>query len=292
MPIVTKQDNTRISGKHYPDIELTLEQQEYLKYKRLSEILDQNQAYLYDADKVKYYKNLQDFYNTNFFGYGVVGKQTNYNPADPDDQAKIESNFEYARQTVKNFYSTLIAEGVGNTLKGILPLVGRNRVIDKMSNLTPYKIGGGAEAVVIDNSPLSVGKITQISKGDMAARNLVPNTVPSRFVGYVEQGSNKFPTYTQRKVNILDENGFNKYVDKLDKAMSKKGFRQVKDPNVQYRAYTNGKIVVDDVSPGNVGLNIFKKPKLIDFNISSVPEWLEQGFTLKLGGKLQKLIYG
>lgn len=47
--------------------------------------------------------------------------------------------------------------------------------------------------------------------------------------------------------------------------MQKSGFRKVNDPNVQYRAYTNGTVVVDDVSPGNVGLTFFKKPKLLDF---------------------------
>ena len=68
--------------------------------------------------------------------------------------------------------------------------------------------------------------------------------------------------------------------------MSKAGFRRVNDPNVQYRAYTNGSIVVDDVSPGNVGLTWFRKPKMIDFNLQTVPDWIAQGFTLKYGGQL------
>lgn len=68
-------------------------------------------------------------------------------------------------------------------------------------------------------------------------------------------------------MKVLTEKTFPKYVDKLDKAMQKKGFRKVNDPNVQYRAYTDGKVVVDDVSPGNVGLNLFGKPRLIDFNL-------------------------
>ena len=68
-------------------------------------------------------------------------------------------------------------------------------------------------------------------------------------------------------MKILTNKTFPKYVGKLDKAMQKKGFRKVNDPNVQYRAYTDGKVVVDDVSPGNVGLNLFGKPRLIDFNL-------------------------
>lgn len=62
---------------------------------------------------------------------------------------------------------------------------------------------------------------------------------------------------------------------------------KVNDPNVQYRAYTNGTVVVDDVSPGNVGLTFFKKPKLLDFNFQTVPSWTSQGFTLKNGGKFK-----
>lgn len=49
--------------------------------------------------------------------------------------------------------------------------------------------------------------------------------------------------------------------------MQKKGFRKINDPNVQYRAYTNGNIVIDDVAPGNVGVDLFGQPKLIDFNM-------------------------
>jgi hypothetical protein len=39
--------------------------------------------------------------------------------------------------------------------------------------------------------------------------------------------------------------------------MQKKGFRKINDPNVQYRAYTDGNIVIDDVAPGNVGVDLF-----------------------------------
>ena len=62
---------------------------------------------------------------------------------------------------------------------------------------------------------------------------------------------------------------------------------RVNDPNVQYRAYTNGQVMVDDVSPGNVGLTFFRQPKMIDFNLQSIPEWIAQGFKLKKGGKLE-----
>ena len=121
----------------------------------------------------------------------------------------------------------------------------------------------------------------------MLKRNTIPNSLPLKFVGYVREGSKRFPTFIQKKVKVLSEKTFPKYVDKLDKAMQKSGFRKVNDPNVQYRAYTNGTVVVDDVSPGNVGLTFFKKPKLLDFNLQTVPSWTSQGFTLKNGGKFK-----
>lgn len=81
--------------------------------------------------------------------------------------------------------------------------------------------------------------------------------------------------------------------------MYKDGYRVVNDPQVQYRAYTNGKVVIDDISPGNIGLtsgnpqldkllpDFLKKPKIIDMAYQTIPEWLELGYQLKRnGGKL------
>ena len=128
--------------------------------------------------------------------------------------------------------------------------------------------------------------MTSISRGEMAIRNGIPNTVPSRYIGYVKDRGMRLPTYVQKKVKILTEETFPKYVERLDQAMQKSGFRRVSDPNVQYRAYTNGRIVVDDISPGNVGLDWLRRPKIIDSNVQTVPEWLEMGFHLKYGGKM------
>lgn len=230
---------------------------------------------------------MQNFYNSNFFGYGVFGKQTHYNPSKEEDQKKIQSNFNYAKDNVKNVGSSLITVGPMGSFKGVLPSVSKRVTIGKLSTLTPYKIGQGAEALVIRNSPTTVGKITQVGSGEMLKRNAIPNSLPLKFVGYVRDGSKRFPTFIQKKVKVLSEKTFPKYVNKLDKAMEKNGFRKVNDPNVQYRAYTNGTVVVDDVSLGNVGVTFFGKPKLLDFNIQTVPSWIEQGFTLKNGGKFK-----
>lgn len=281
------QDNTRVVRKQPLAFQLTKEQQARIRQRRLQEAARRNQAVIYDADKAKYYQNMQNFYNNNFFGYGVFGKQTHYDPSKEEDQKKIQSNFNYAKDNVKNIGTSLITVGPTSSFKGVLPSVSRRATVGKLSTLTPYKIGQGSEALVIRNSPTTVGKITQVGSGEMLKRNTIPNSLPLKFVGYVRDGSKRFPTFIQKKVKVLSEKTFPKYVDKLDKAMQKSGFRKVNDPNVQYRAYTNGTVVVDDVSPGNVGLTFFKKPKLLDFNLQTIPSWTSQGFTLKNGGKFK-----
>lgn len=284
---IVVQDNTRVVRKQPLAFQLTKEQQTRIRQRKLQEAARRNQAVIYDADKAKYYQNMQNFYNNNFFGYGVFGKQTHYDPSKEEDQKKIQSNFNYAKDNVKNIGTSLITVGPASSFKGVLPSVSRRVTVGKLSALTPYKIGQGSEALVIRNSPTTVGKITQVGSGEMLKRNVIPNSLPLKFVGYVRDGSKRFPTFIQKKVKVLSEKTFPKYVGKLDKAMQKSGFRKVNDPNVQYRAYTNGTVVVDDVSPGNVGLTFFKKPKLLDFNLQTVPSWTSQGFTLKNGGKFK-----
>ena len=284
---IAVQDNTRVVRTQPLTFRLTKEQQAKIRQKKLQEIAKRNQAVIYDTNKAKYYQNMQNFYNNNFFGYGVFGKQTHYNPSKEEDQKKIQSNFNYAKDNVKNIGISLITVGPASSFKGVLPSVSRRVTVGKLSALTPYKIGQGSEALVIRNSPTTVGKITQVGSGEMLKRNTIPNSLPLKFVGYVRDGSKRFPTFIQKKVKVLSEKTFPKYVSKLDKDMQKSGFRKVNDPNVQYRAYTNGTVVVDDVSPGNVGLTFFKKPKLLDFNLQTVPSWTSQGFTLKNGGKFK-----
>ena len=284
---IAVQDNTRVIRKQPLAFQLTKEQQTRIKQRKLQEAVKRNQAVIYNTDKAKYYQNMQNFYNNNFFGYGVFGKQTHYDPSKEENQKKIQSNFNYAKDNVKNIGTSLITVGPASSFKGVLPSVSRRVTVGKLSALTPYKIGQGSEALVIRNSPTTVGKITQVGSGEMLKRNVIPNSLPLKFVGYVRDGSKRFPTFIQKKVKVLSEKTFPKYVGKLDKAMQKSGFRKVNDPNVQYRAYTNGTVVVDDVSPGNVGLTFFKKPKLLDFNLQTVPSWTSQGFTLKNGGKFK-----
>lgn len=298
---VARQDNTRVVRKTPIKFKLSPEQIERIKQRKIREAIKKNQAYIYDADKAKYYRNLQNFYNNNFFGYGVFGRQTRYDPTTPEGQAAIQSNFNYAKGNAADFVGNIAGVGatgvIGNAgrksiqlynklTKGVFKAPSKNGALGTLKQYSKNPIGGGAEAVVVNNTPTTVGKMTSIPVEEMTARNQIPNTVPSKYIGYVKDRGTKLPTYVQKKLRILTEQTFPKYANKLDRAMERSGFRRVNDPNVQYRAYTNGQVVVDDVAPGNVGLDWLRRPKMIDFNMQTVPEWTAQGFTLKDGGIL------
>lgn len=297
---VAPQDNIRVVKKQViKPIKLTPEQIKNIQLKKLQQ--SSGKARIYDADKAKYYRNLQNFYNQNVFGYGISGNQTRYDPTTPEGQAAIQQNFDYAKGNATNFLSNVTGVGLTSDIsmagrgaiqfhnkltKGVFRTPSKNGALGTLKQYSKNPIGGGAEAVVVDNTPTTVGKMTSIPVEEMAARNQIPNTVPSKYIGYVKDRRTKLPTYIQQKVKVLTEQTFPKYVGKLDKAMERSGFRRVNDPNVQYRAYTNGQVVVDDVAPGNVGLDWLRRPKMIDFNMQTVPEWTAQGFHLKRGGKL------
>lgn len=285
-------DNTRVAEPIIEKrIKLTPEQLQMIQYRKLQEAAKKNQAYISDG----YYKNLQNFYNNNVFGYGLQGTPTNFNPNTPEGQQAISSTFNYAKGNALDFltdtFGVGMSSGIGNTVyfkftKGVFKSPSRKGALGTMEQYAKNPIGQGAEAMVVDNTPTTVGKITSIPVEEMTARNAIPNTVPSKYIGYVKDKRIKLPTYIQNKVKVLTEETFPKYIDKLDRAMERSGFKRVNDPNVQYRAYTNGQVVIDDIAPGNVGLTFFRQPKMIDFNLQSVPEWIEQGFSLKNGGKL------
>lgn len=290
---VASRDNTRVRT---PIIvpQQTREERIYGKVKN-------RQEYVQDADKVKYYTNLQNFYNQNAFGYGLQGRPTRFNPSTPEGQQAISATFNYAKGNAVDFLANISGAGLSSGIskvgskavqayskitRGVFKSPSKNGALGTLKQYSKNPIGGGAEAVVIKNTPTTVGKITSIPVEEMAARNAIPNTIKSKYIGYVKDRKIKLPTYIQKKVKVLTEETFPKYVDKLDKAMERSGFTRVNDPNVQYRAYTNGQVVIDDVSPGNVGLTFFRQPKMIDFNLQSIPEWIAQGFKLYKGGKL------
>ncbi len=287
----TSSDNTNVNVNKPVELTVSPEIIRNVKRNNIRKQVNANQAYITDGDLVDRYRKKQDYYNQSYFGYGMFGRPTNYNPSTPEGRMAIDANFNYAKNNAAEFIGSVpVTFNVGK-LRGLLPFVSSRKSIGQLSHVTPYTIGQGAEAIVVDNSPLTVAKIMQGNKGEILQRNAIPNALNNKFIGYIRDGRKRFPTFLQQKVKILTEKTFPKYLDKLDKAMQKKGFNRVNDPYVQYRAYTDGKVVIDDVAPGNVGVNIFGRPKLVDFNLQTVPQWLEQGFILKRGGVLKSIMF-
>lgn len=214
----------------------------------------------------------------NWFTRATLGAMIAENPAVAAASGWIQdSNGDYIQKPTKE--SEQLATHIA-TLSTFSP-TNPSYIIGQLQDLLKYKIGEGAEALVIDNSPTQVAKITSYPSGVYAGRDKIPHSVPLKFAGYVRNGKQRLSTFTQKKLKVINEDTFDKYIKQLDKAMSKSGFRIIHDPLVSYRAYTNGKIVVDDVAPGNIGLNWRGKPKMFDFAYQSVPEWIDLGYTLE-----------
>lgn len=183
------------------------------------------------------------------------------------DDRKLANNLMILSTTnplinILNLYKPLVYKGVS------------------LNSLLKYKIGEGAEAVVFENTPNKVIKI--IYNGFQKVKNHIPNTAKVKRVGETKE---HLPIYTQQKLNT--NFNWNKTLKKLDKNMQNKGYQIISDPKVQYRAYRHNGIVIDDISPDNVGITVFRKPKILDFNFQTIPEWIELGYKLQLGGKIK-----
>lgn len=307
-------DNTRVFRADPSQLfKLTPEQIQKHNNKKIQEQLQKNQAYIYDKDKIDYYTNMQNFYNQNPFGNGLQGTQTKYNPYTSQGQQAIQAAFGQSRSNAVDFLTNTAGIGVGQAAgkiglkttqlynrltRGVFRTPARNGSLGTLAQYAKNPIGGGAEAVVIENTPTTVGKMTSIPVEEMALRNSVPNAVPNKYIGYVTDGNTKLPTYIQTKLKILTDKTFPQYIQRLDRAMKKSGFRKVEDPALYGRAYTNGKVVVDDIAPGNVGItsgypwldkilpDFMKKPKIVDMIYQSANDWKALGYSLKKGGKI------
>lgn len=270
MPI-EQADNTRVERRIIePTRPVPPEVQEQLRQRRMQEALQQNPAQLWDADKVKRYQNMQNFYNNNFFGYGIAGRQTNYDPRTPQGQAAIQANFNYAKGNAEGFMMDVATAGLTR---------GANQAIRWAT--TPVEIGRGAEAIV-RSSPVSrlVQKTTVIPRREMHARNSVPGALKSRYVGT----SNGLNTYTQPKVRILSKDQIAKAQKSLEKLMSKYGWRKITHPNLDGIGFTNGRSVVSDLGVGNIGRDWLGRVRLTDFSLETVPAF--RAAMRKHGGRL------
>ena len=268
---VEPSDNTRVNLPPRPQpVMMSKEQTEQIRRQRMQQASAQNQAQLWDADKVKRYQNMQNFYNNNFWGYGTFGRQTNYDPRTPQGQAAIQSNFNYAKSNVENFATTLATTGA---TEGVVQAV-------KWAT-TPVKIGQGAEAVV-SSAPLStqVIKVTTIPRAEMHARNMVPGALRSRYV----KTSNGLTTYTQPKVHILSKEQFARAGKALERMMQGTKWKKLTHPNMQGVGFTDGNWVISDIGPGNVGRDWLGRLRLVDFSMEPMPAF--RMAMQKRGGKI------
>ena len=98
-----KQDNTKVSTFTPIKRELSPEEIKAREYNANNYRRKLNQSWMYDLDKTNKYKQLQDFYNQNAFGYGIQGTPTRYNPASQRGRQLIQSNLDYSKNNSLDF---------------------------------------------------------------------------------------------------------------------------------------------------------------------------------------------
>ena len=103
----------------------------------------------------------------------------------------------------------------------------------------------------------------------MHIRNTVPGALKSTHVG----SSNGLHTYTQSKVKILSKEQLVKATGQVEKLMSKSSWRKITHPNLQGLGFTNGRYVVSDLGPGNVGRDWLGRLRLVDFSVETIPQF-------------------
>lgn len=150
------------------------------------------------------------------------------------------------------------------------------RCRDNLDLLYSYKIGEGSEMGVFDNGDFTVLKIPHFNEiSAFYIKNTVPYFSPLKLIGFVNISQILLPVFAQEKLRILDENSFHKYINKLDQMMFKKGFRILNNPFIQYRAYTKGEIIIDDISPDNLGLDSLGRIRIVDCSVINKSDWIK-----------------
>lgn len=204
--------------------------------KKIQQAIRNYTATISDAEKNQLYQNLQNFYNSNWLGYGLAGNQTNYNPTTPTGQQQIANAYQYARKNNQNFLSTLLTTIFGEQLA---------------QALTYKEIGSGGEAIVkASKASPRVRKYTSIPRKEMNGRNQIPYVIPSKYIGF----KNGQYIYTQPKAQIIPREEIPNALNKLDVQMAARGWDRVTHPNLYGRAYTNGRTVISDLDYGNLAM--------------------------------------
>lgn len=160
-----------------------------------------------------------------------------------------------------------------------------------ISELYPYKINSGTESIVLNNTPFSVIKIIKTSPKQMYDRNIVPTSVPCTLRAIIENNDQIYYVYTQVKVNVVKQEDLTYAFKKLDIEMMKYGYFQVLGySDDKIRVYTDGFVVIDDVSLGNIGYSIDNKLHIIDCQVFDIDDW-EEFNEFKVPNKIVSIYY-
>ena len=277
------QDNTRVQK---PQIVLPFK----LSREQLAkQLVKKNQARIYDKDKADYYRNLQRAYNSNFFGFGVFGNQTNYDSTTQEGQKAIESNFDYARSNAMNTMANLVLTGataqIGSTIRGFTPFTNGRRTIGTMDQVNKLKkIGKGSEAIVAKDSPFTVLKVFQSGgHGSIEAKNNIPGFMKLNFKGYIKDGSQRMSTFTQQMGKPIKDKEYFKAVKSITKKMKRQGFEKVKDdsnPTDNVFVNWNKQQAIGEIDKSKIMKDWLNRFRISDAVSFSVPEWLDLGYTL------------
>lgn len=264
MPI-NLSDNTRVaSSKYQPSYQDIIE----MNRKTREALLKENPEYMYDTQKAQDAQNMQDAANANFFGFAISPYQPQINPTTQKGQDAIKSNVDYTFSNVQRFAEQLAMHGVAEAIN----------YLDAFK-----KIGEGAEQIVKSriSSPY-VYKVGEVDAAENAIRNATPGAVKAKHLGTTRDGLN---VYRQPKVkaNVSPEKE-SKLLEKLDKLLKSKGWKQYISPEYDGLAYTkNGRVIMD--LEGNIGETFLtRKPALFDH--SNMPLSDFQLMFEKKGGKL------
>lgn len=240
-------DNTRVERTPIPERRKT-------NYKP---IIKQDQ--LWDASKVRRFRNLQDFINS----YQVYVRQLNYDPHNQREQ--IQYHFDKAKDDTESIVIDLALSGLGRGIKYLA---------------TPITDGGAEAMVKMYRVPFTkVQKVSSITPKEMTFRTeTAPAALKTKFVGKTKEGFK----YTQPKVKKVSGKEEQKVLDEIEDIALKDNWTKVTNPNYDGRVYTKNGMYYLDLE-GNVG-RLGKQPVNYDPTLLTYEEFA--AITRKNGGKL------
>lgn len=109
-------------------------------------------------------------------------------------------------------------------------------------------------------------KTSQLMNNRLALRNQIPYQLQSKLEGFIKIGNKYFPVHKQRMITPLTDMSdvmFTKSIrPRIHESLTQKGFNLNQDGK-----YTNGKVILEDIKPSNIGFD--DKMNLRFFDVQS-----------------------